>query len=146
MAITVLGDGCRYCQPQEHIDYLLQQMVYDNIEHDEIQEQLEEQLVELIKVLVRYTQPLRLGIKMLKRTDSPTAKEIANELQMVLNDSLDILDKYRERKVEENDMDKTVFNLDQKSYESFVKALDEPLPEEEKKLLKSLLERPKRWV
>ena len=22
MRISILGDGCRYCQPQEHIDYL----------------------------------------------------------------------------------------------------------------------------
>jgi hypothetical protein len=29
MSISVLGDGCRYCQPQEYIDRLIEQMQDD---------------------------------------------------------------------------------------------------------------------
>jgi predicted small metal-binding protein len=73
MAITVLGDGCRYCQPQETIDYLLQQMVYDHLENEDNQEQIEEQLVELIKVVIRYE-----ALHRAKGTADSEAKEEIN--------------------------------------------------------------------
>ena len=38
MSISVLGDGCRYCQPQEYIDQLIEQI--EDIEREAAQEDL----------------------------------------------------------------------------------------------------------
>ena len=35
MTISVLGDGCRYCQPQEHIDRLCETLEDEVAEHTE---------------------------------------------------------------------------------------------------------------
>ena len=34
LAISVLGDGCRYCQPQEYIDRTHEQMADEQVERD----------------------------------------------------------------------------------------------------------------
>ena len=34
LAISVLGDGCRYCQPQEYIDRMHEQMADEQVERD----------------------------------------------------------------------------------------------------------------
>ena len=42
MAISVLGDGCRYCQPQEYIDRMHEQMDDEQVERDAALALLEE--------------------------------------------------------------------------------------------------------
>ena len=45
MSISIHGDGCRYCQPQEYIDRLHRHIEQDKEALDELAEWLREQIV-----------------------------------------------------------------------------------------------------
>ena len=42
LAISVCGEGCRYCQPQEHIDRMIADFKEIDSENDKLRDALEE--------------------------------------------------------------------------------------------------------
>lgn len=49
MAISLTGDGCRYCQPQEYIDRLVEQAEDDQLEIERLEAELERLRGECLK-------------------------------------------------------------------------------------------------
>jgi archaellum component FlaC len=41
MSISMVGDGCRYCQPQEHIDFMMWTVGDIEVENEKLEEQVD---------------------------------------------------------------------------------------------------------
>lgn len=76
MAISMVGDGCRYCQPQEYIDRLEEVIVDEEIEHREVLKSAKDALVEASRGLIYWEPQTSTGYLNKNRITEHVADEI----------------------------------------------------------------------